>query len=286
MDWSPLSSWFSTHGWRFLLIIVCAVVAALLLQHFIPPVISRIVERQMADYPREDREKRAHTLNRTLTGTGKGLIALIAVFALLGEAGVNITAALAGLGVVGIAVGFGAQTIIRDLIAGFFILMENQYHVGDVVKVGDIAGMVEDINLRRTVLRDLDGVVHYVPNGEIKIASNFTQKYSRVNMNISVAYGEDLDRVIAVINRVGKELAEDPRWTEAILKPPQVLRVDSFGDSGIEIKILGDTLPLRQWEVMGELRLRLKKAFDQEGIEIPWPHTKVYFGNQLPITKD
>jgi small conductance mechanosensitive channel len=188
---------------------------------------------------------------------------------------------IAGVGVVGIAIGFGAQSLVKDIIAGLFILLENQYRRGDVVKIADTSGLVEDINLRRTLLRDLDGIVHSVPNGEIRVASNLTKGYSRVNLNISVGYNEDLDRAIAVINRVGKELAEDPAWSAQILKPPQVLRVDNLGDSGIDIKVTGDTKPIQQWAIMGELRLRIKKAFDREGIEIPWPHTKVYFGNAL-----
>lgn len=193
---------------------------------------------------------------------------------MLPEFGVNIAAMLAGLGIVGIAVGFGAQSLIKDLLAGIFILLEDQYRVGDVVNVAGIGGLVEEIGLRRTVLRDLDGVVHSIPNSEIKVASNFAKGYSRVNLNISVAYGEDLDRVIEVINRVCKEMAEDPKWSADFVSTPKVLRVDKLGDSGIEIKILGDTQPLRQWDVMGELRLRIKRTFDQEGIEIPWPHTK------------
>jgi small-conductance mechanosensitive channel len=154
--------------------------------------------------------------------------------------------------------------------------------VGDVARVADIAGLVEEVHLRKTVLRDLDGIVHHVPNGEIRVASNFTRHFARVNLNVSVGYGTDLDHAISVINRVGKELAEDEKWRKIIKSPPQVLRVDNLGDSGIDIKILGDVAPIRQWDVMGELRLRLKKAFDAEGIEIPWPHTKVYFGNPLP----
>ena len=136
--------------------------------------------------------------------------------------------------------------------------------------------------LRRTILRDLDGINHIVPNGEIKVASNFTKQWSRVNLNISVSYDTDLDKAMAVINRVGKELAEDPQWAALIISPPKAIRVDDLGDSGIDIKVLGDTKPSAQWDVTGELRLRLKKAFDKEGIEIPWPHTKVYFGNLPP----
>jgi len=160
--------------------------------------------------------------------------------------------------------------------------MENQYRVGDVARVADITGMVEYITLRKTVLRDLDGIVHHVPNGEIRTASNYTRHFARVNLDISVAYGTDLDHAISVINRVGKELAEDEEWRKVIKSPPQVLRVNNLGDSGIDIKILGDVKPMEQWAVMGQLRLRLKKAFDDEGIEIPWPHTKVYFGDPIP----
>jgi len=183
------------------------------------------------------------------------------------------------LGIAGIAVGFGAQYLIRDLIAGFFVILENQYRVGDVAKIADIAGIVEEINLRKTVLRDLDGIVHHVPNGEVRVASNYTRHFARVNLNVSVAYGTDLDHAINVLNRVGKELAADKDWSHLIKSAPQVLRVDNLGASGIDIKVLGDVKPLQQWAVTGELRKRIKKAFDDEGIEIPWPHTKVYFGN-------
>ena len=133
------------------------------------------------------------------------------------------------------------------------------------------------------MLRDLDGVVHVVPNGEIRVANNMTKELSRINFNVSVGYGENLDHVINVINRVGQELAEDPEWKDIVLIAPKVLRVDNFGDSGIDIRVAGDTQPMRQWDVAGQLRLRLKREFDKEGIEIPWPHTKVYFGNALPI---
>ena len=233
----------------------------------------------------EEIKQRVNTLSRVLVGTGLVIIIIIALFTILAEVGINITAALAGFGIAGIAIGFGAQSLVRDIISGFLILLENQYGVGDVVRIADIAGLVEEINLRRTVLRDLDGIVHSVPNGEVRVASNFTKGYSRVNMNISVGYGEDLDHVIEVINRVGKEMSKDPYWGSLMLTPPQVLRVDAFEDSGIAIKILGDTKPIKQWDVMGELRRRLKRAFDEEGIEIPWPHTKVYFGN-IPWTSE
>jgi len=285
VDWLSaygVTAWFTAHGVRVLVIIIVAVALYFLLRHFVPLLIRRHVSRQMKKQPKRKIQKRATTLSSVLVKTGTVIIVIFAIFTILPEFGVNITAALAGLGIVGIAVGFGAQSLIKDLLAGIFILLEDQYRIGDWVKVAGVDGSVEEINLRRTILRDFDGTVHSIPNSEVRIASNFTKKYARVNMNISVAYGEDLDHVIEVINRVCKEMAKDPKWKADFVSTPKVLRVDNLGDSGIDIKILGDTKPMRQWDVMGELRLRIKRTFDREGIEIPWPHTKVYFGNTIP----
>jgi len=276
---APVNNWLRLHGGRFALLFVLGLVLTLGVTIVIPRVINAAVFRSKAEQTEEELNKRAETLASVLTATAQVIIILVFAFMLLSELGLNITPILTGVGVVGIAIGFGAQSLVKDIIGGLFIIMENQYRKGDVVKIADVAGLVEDINLRRTVLRDLDGIVHVVPNGEIRVASDFTKGWSRVNMNISVSYGTDLDHAITVINRVGQELANDPKWAPLILKPPQVLRVDNLGDSGIDIKILGDTKPIEQWNIMGELRLRLKKEFDKEGIEIPWPHTKVYFGN-------
>jgi len=253
----------------------------LVLNKFLPPIMGRLMTTTKGE-SKEGIKKRKDTLVGILGGIGRVFIVTVAIMMILDEAGVPIASILVGLGIAGVAIGFGAQYLIRDIIAGIFIIMENQYRVGDVARVAGVAGLVEQITLRKTVLRDLDGIVHHVPNGEIRVASNFTRHFSRVNLNISVSYGTDLDHAISVINRVGKELAEDEKWRKVIKTPPQVLRVDNLGDSGIDIKILGDVKPIRQWDVMGELRLRLKKAFDAEGIEIPWPHTKVYFGDPLP----
>jgi small conductance mechanosensitive channel len=280
IDSASITNWLGEHGWRIALIIVLSLVLTIIVGEFVPRVVVTTLSRRTGETDDEIR-KRGATLSRVLVGTGQIAVLLIAVFMLLSELQINIAPILAGVGVAGIAIGFGAQSLVKDIVAGLFIILENQYRVGDVVRIADVAGLVEDINLRRTVLRNLDGIVHVVPNGETRVASNFTKEWSRVNMNVSVAYGEDLDHVISVINRVGKELAEDSQWAPLILTPPQALRVDNLGNSGIEIKILGDTKPIRQWDVMGELRKRLKRAFDEEGIEIPWPHTKVYFGNSL-----
>jgi small conductance mechanosensitive channel len=278
LEVTPVTSWLGEHGWRIALIVILAVLAVVSMGEIVPRVIVRTLTRR-PDETEDEVKKRSDTLSRVLVGTIQVFIFFIAIFMILSELQIDIAPILAGAGVVGIAIGFGAQSLVKDLVAGLFIIIENHYRVGDVVKIADVAGIVEGINLRRTVLRDLDGIVHVVPNGEIRVASNFTKDWSRVNLNISVAYGENLDHVISVINRVGQELTEDPEWAPIILKAPQVLRVDNLGESGVEIKILGDTKPIRQWDVMGELRRRLKNAFDEEGIEIPWPHTKVYFGN-------
>ncbi len=282
LSWATVVTWLIDHGIRILIIVAVAAVLWFALNKFLTPIVRRTVARTGYKESKAAIEKRTNTLLSVFKGMGRVFIIVVAIIMVLDEVGVPIAPVLAGFGIVGIAIGFGAQYLIRDLIAGIFIILENQYRVGDVARVADIAGLVEDITLRKTVLRDLDGIVHHVPNGEIRVASNFTRGFSRVNLNISVGYGTDLDHAISVINRVGKELAEDDNWRKVIKSPPQVLRVDNLGDSGIDIKILGDVEPIRQWDVMGELRLRLKKAFDAEGIEIPWPHTKVYFGNPLP----
>lgn len=279
MGWSVVIDWLLTHGIRAIAIVILGVVFYFLSKRLLPSFMKITIARSAKDRPEIETQKRTTTLIGVFGTTMKFMILAIAFFMLLSEFNIDIAPVLAGVGIVGIAIGFGAQSLVKDIISGILVLVENHYGVGDVVKLADISGLVEDVNLRRTVLRDLDGIVHIIPNGEIRIASNFTREWSRVNMNVSVGYGEDIDRVIGVINRVGKELSEDPVWKPKIIKAPQVLRVDNLGDSGIEIKILGDTKPIMQWEVMGELRRRIKNTFDREGIEIPWPHTKVYFGN-------
>jgi small-conductance mechanosensitive channel len=275
-----VETWFLAHGLTTVVILVVGIVLWITVKKTIPPLVRRIMTRPQKGESREGLRRRADTLQGVFLGLSRIIIILLVVFMILSELNVSIGPILAGFGVAGIAVGFGAQYLIRDLIAGIFILMENQYRVGDVAKVADVTGLVEEINLRKTVLRDLDGIVHHVPNGEIRVASNYSRHFARVNLNISVAYGTDLNYAIKVINRVCDEMSKEERWSKIFRSVPQVLRVDNLGDSGIDIKIIGDVKPLEQWNVMGELRLRLKNEFDKEGIEIPWPHTKVYFGNK------
>ncbi|KPJ52093.1 MAG: hypothetical protein AMJ37_03560 [Dehalococcoidia bacterium DG_18] len=282
MDWSIVTDWLASHGVRIFIIILVSLILYIALRKLAPRLLKFAIKKKgEGKKAEEELDKRIKTLSRIFVSLGAVLIIVAAVFMILAEIGINITPYLAGLGIAGIAVGFGAQSLVRDIIGGIFVIIEDQYNVGDVVRTGGITGIVEAINLRRTILRDLDGIVHFIPNGESGVASNFTREWSRVNLNVSVAYGTDLDHAISVINRVCAEMAEEPYWKELILKTPEVLRVDNLGDSGIEIKILGDTKPIRQWETMGELRKRIKKVFDEEGIEIPWPHTKVYFGSPV-----
>jgi len=166
--------------------------------------------------------------------------------------------------------------VVRDFLSGLFLILENQYRVGDVVCINDTCGSVENISLRMTVLRDLDGMVHNIPNGQINKASNLSKEFARVNLSLGIDYRSNLEKVIKVVNQVGRQLSEDSQWKDKIIKAPQFLRVDDFADSAIIIKILGETKPLQQWDVTGELRKRLKIAFDSEDIEIPFNQIVVH----------
>jgi small-conductance mechanosensitive channel len=280
MEWSTIEDWLLSHGVRILIILLVSFVIYFVLRRLIPLVLKHTMkQRKKGKKAKEELDKRIKTLSRIFIQVAVLIILACAIFMILAEVGINITPYLAAAGILGVAIGFGAQSLVKDIIGGIFVIIEDQYNVGDVVGIAGISGTVEEINLRRTVLRDLDGIVHFIPNGESGIASNYTREWSRVNLNISVGYNEDLDHAISVINRVCAEMAAEPYWKGLILKTPEVLRVDNLGDSGIDIKILGDTKAIKQWETMGEMRKRIKKAFDDEGIEIPWPHTKVYFGS-------
>ncbi|MGD9117418.1 MAG: mechanosensitive ion channel family protein [Dehalococcoidia bacterium] len=276
--------WFMDTGIRVLVIVAVAVILYFIFRYLIPKLIRRFVSRRMEGEEGTEIEKRTATLSSSLVTITGVVILVVAILTILPEFGVNITTLIAAIGVGGLAIAFAAQNLVRDFITGFFILFEDQYRVGDVVTIAGVSGVVEEIGLRRTILRDLDAQVHSIPNGKVEIATNQTRQFSRVNLNISVGYGENLDKVIEIINRVCQEMAEDKKWKEDFISTPAVLRVDKLGDSGIDIKIFGDTKPARQWDVMGELRLRIKQTFDSEGIEIPWPHTKVFFGNTPPAS--
>ena len=265
-----VTNWLVTNGVRIAAIIAVAVIVLIVLRAVVPRAVEAAVRRHMAGRAEEETSKRAQTLSSAVTRTADVGLATIALLLVLPELGINIGALLVGVGIAGIAIGFGAQTLVHDTLNGLFILIENQFGIGDVVSVGGVTGRVEEVNLRRTVLRDFDGTVHSVPNSEIRVASNYTRDWSGVNMNVTVPYDADLDRVTEIIDGVGLELAADATYKRLIKEAPHVERVDAFKDSGVSLKVLGVTRPMRQWDVMGELRRRLKKAFDAEHIEMRW----------------
>ncbi|MBI2847521.1 MAG: mechanosensitive ion channel family protein [Chloroflexi bacterium] len=262
-------------------IVLISMFAVRIIRRLLPGVIRKGLAQRKGSEPETELKKRTETLERVLTQSAVFLVAIAAFFMIISELDVNIAPLLAGAGIAGIAIGFGAQNLVRDIFSGIFIMLDDEYRVGDVVRVAGISGLVEDFNLRRTVLRDLDYIVHVIPNGEIRMSSNFTKEKSRVNLNIEVAYKEDLDHCIEILNRIGREMKEDPKWGPLMNEPLYALRVDNFGESGIAIKVLGETKPIQQWAVAGEYRLRVKKAFDAEGIEIPFPHRTIYWGTDV-----
>jgi moderate conductance mechanosensitive channel len=227
-------------------------------------------------------EQRARTLVGLLRSVGRVVIFVMFFFMALGALGVNLGPLLAGAGVVGLAISFGAQSLVKDVLSGLFILMENQFGVGDVVRIEGVSGTVERMTLRVVVLRDVHGVVHIVPNGEIKKVSNLTRTWSRVVLDVGVAYKEDTDRVMQVMREVGATLWEDPDWRPLLLDPVEVPGVESLGESAVNLRITVRTLPLKQWDVARELRRRLKIRFDREGIELPSPLPMVYLGEGQP----
>lgn len=274
-----IRSWWGDHGISIALIIGLAWIANKVMGRAIPRLMRQFVLRVSATrVDAAESAKRTDTLVSVARGVVRLTIMIAAALTILMELNVPIAPVLGGVGIIGIAVGFGAQWLIRDLINGIFIIAENQYRQGDVVEIAGVTGLVESINLRRTTLRDLDGKVHVVPNGQVTVSSNFTKHWSRINLDIGVAYKEDLQHVFRVLNEIGEELARDPYFGEMIIETPKVLRLDSFDDSAITIKILGVCKPLKQWEIKGEMRRRVKERFDAEGIEIPFPHRTIYWG--------
>ncbi len=268
--------WTMVHGIKIVVILIGAGIFIRIIKIFIEKAIRKLIKPDQVAKDPEAEKKREDTLIRIFNSTVSVFIWAVAFMMILSEFGINAGPLIAGAGVMGIAIGFGAQYMIRDFLAGLFIMLENQYRVGDVIEIAGIGGKVEDITLRKTVLRDIDGVVHHVPNGEIKVASNKAQEFSRVHLQLGVAYKEDIDRGSSVLNQVCKEMAEDEQWKDSITKTPEVLGIDDFAESSVVIKVLGETLPLKQWGVARELRKRIKIAFDKENIEIPFPQVSVW----------
>lgn len=234
-----------------------------------------------------ERRKRARTIGGLVRTTLAFLIWTIAALIVLREIDVDITPVLTGAGIVGLAVGFGAQTLVRDDISGFFLIVEDQVRVGDVAEVNGTGGFVEQINLRTIVLRDAEGAVHVFSNGEIKTLANRTRDFSYYVLDLAVGYGDDTDAGVEAVQAAANELGADPAWAPHILEPIEVLGVDAFGESQITLKFRIKTVPLKQWDVGRELCRRVKKAFDARGIKMPYRQLTIHFAESANVaTRD
>ncbi len=273
----------ASSGLKILLILILTFVLVKLLRAIFNRLLRQIQKRHKPDI---EFEKRTETLNSILNYVLTIVLVLVAAVMILSELGVEIGPLLAAAGVLGLAIGFGAQSLVKDIISGFFILLQDQIRVGDVVEVAGKAGYVERVNLKMTVLRDLEGKVHYIPNGEIAVVSNYTKEWSRYVFDIGVAYREDVDEVMQVMRDVDEALRNDPEFKDDILEPLAVLGLDKFGDSAIVIKAMYKTKPIKQWSIGRAYKRLLKKKFDELDIEIPFPHVTLWHGkdkqNQSP----
>lgn len=262
--------WAKSSGLKIGLILV----AAWTIERFIAAIITRLVRGAMNpdNYASQREEQlRENTISELVIAIARVAIVMVAFMIVLSELGIDIGPLLAGAGVLGLALGFGTQSLIKDLVAGIYIVLENQYRVGDIVRLNNLAGKVQKITTRITVLRDQSGNVHYIPNGSIQTATNMTMEYANVNLDVRVAYEDDVDKVRDVINKVGLKISGDPEWSDTIIEAPYFVRVSDFSDSAVVIKILGKVLPAKQWAVEGELRRRLLMAFAKGQVTIPHP---------------
>ncbi|NIO29747.1 MAG: mechanosensitive ion channel [Candidatus Latescibacteria bacterium] len=266
--------WLTSSGLKVLLIVILGFVAL----RIVKVVAKRLFSTVQKKKPGVEGEKRAETLSSLVRYVLSIGILITAGIMILGQLGIEIGPILAAAGVIGLAVGFGAQRLVQDVISGFFILIEDQVRVGDVVHVAGKGGLVEKVNIRMTVLRDLAGNVHYVRNSQIDIVTNMTKDFSRYVFDIGVAYREDVDEVISVVKEVDEELRSDEDYKDDILEPIEILGLDEFADSAVIIKARIMTKPIKQWRIGREFNRRLKRKFDQVGIEIPFPHRTLYMG--------
>src|SRR5262245_66328879 len=274
--WSTILGFVEERALPILLIVVVSLVLLRAARVFVHGIVKALMDREATEGTAQELsavelKKRMDTLDSLGANVLQFFILIIAGLMVLQTFDLDIGPAIAGLGVVGVAVGFGAQHLVRDYLTGALILIENQYSKGDVIRVAGVSGTVEDFSLRRTTLRDLDGVVHTVPNGEIQVASNLTRVWARINLDVTVAYGTDIDKATGVVDDVGKAMAADPTWKRRVLEPPSVDRVAALGEYGVTLKILGTVRAPDQWAAAGELRKRLLAAFKEHGIEIPRP---------------
>jgi small conductance mechanosensitive channel len=268
--WGP---WLSLR----LLHLVLFLLGAYLLDRILVAVLRRI--RKAADdgdpTVQSELERRVETVTRILRRVGGAAIYITAVLMILNDFGVQIAPLLAGLGIVGVAVGFGAQTLVKDMITGFFIVLEDQFRVGDVIRINEFQGVVEYMGLRTTRLRALGGEVHILPNSEIRMVTNFTRQWARAVLDVEVSYRADLDAAFRALEEAGRRVQADPELGRSILEPFEVLGVTALGDSGITLRMTAKVEPLRQWAVERALRKAAKEVFDGAGIEIPFPQRTV-----------
>ncbi|MEX0748891.1 MAG: mechanosensitive ion channel family protein [Candidatus Saccharimonadales bacterium] len=286
MELDFLTTWINEHALAILFIIALAILTRRFGMVPLEGFIRRAVKTSRFQTEAQHKQ-REQTLLDVSAGVFSLLVWMIAIAAIISQLEIDLRPLLAAGGLVGIVIAFGAQKVMQDIFAGLYVIVENQYQIGDVVDLDGDVGTVEDISLRMAVLRDLDGTVHHVPHGTVQRSKNLSKEYARVNLDIGVDYSSDIKKVIEVVNRVGVELAQDEDWQKRIITPPQFLRINDFADSAIVIKIIGETKPLAQWEVAGELRKRLKFAFDEAGIVIPFPQSVVHEaeGTEAHISK-
>lgn len=281
------SEWAEHFNWALITATGLRILGSLLvawLAYWALRVVLRRIDRSLGSTPGvlTPQEQRTRTLLSLLRSVGLVIIGVMTLFMVLGSLGVELGPLLAGAGVVGLAVSFGAQSLVKDVISGLFLLFENQFGVGDVIRIEGVSGTVEQMTLRIVVLRDVHGVVHIVPNGQITKVSNLTRSWARVVLDVGVAYKEDPDHVMAVLRTLGGELQDDPEWKPLLVGPVEVPGIETFGESAVNIRVMVKTLPLKQWDVGRELRRRIKLRFDREGIEIPFPHQTVQWEGPPP----
>ncbi|MFP5343025.1 MAG: mechanosensitive ion channel family protein [Candidatus Limnocylindria bacterium] len=278
--WSDIIAFTTGEALPLIAILIAALVAMRLASVAVRGVVKALMDREASEGTAQELsavelKKRMDTLDEFGARAIRAFVLIVAALMIMAQLGLNIGPAIAGLGVVGIAVGFGAQALVRDYLNGALILVENQFAKGDVVRLAGVAGTVEDFTLRRTTLRDLDGVVHTVPNGEITVASNLTRVWARINQDVTLAYGTDIERAITVVDAVGTAMRDDPLWKRRILEAPRVERVEALSEYGVTLKILGSVRAAEQWAAGGEFRKRLLAALEANGIEIPRPQRVV-----------
>jgi moderate conductance mechanosensitive channel len=276
IDFLNIAQW--DHGFITLLRIVLIAVAAWIALGVTQRLIRLFRERIASRMDDREQVKRAETLGRVFRYIAAVIIVVIAATLILSELGIAVAPILGAAGVIGLAVGFGAQSLVKDYFAGFFILLENQIRQGDVVDIAGKAGLVEEVTLRYVRLRDYDGNVHFISNGLITTVTNMSRGYAQSVIDVGVAYREDTDEAVGVMREIGAELRADPVFGPKILDELEIAGVDKWGDSAVMLRCRFKVQPLEQWNVRREFLRRLKKAFDARGIEIPFPHLTIYAG--------